>query len=80
MENQPGKAQPSLRKHQSDPANRASTSGYGSQGARFGIKQGAKGLTRQVTYPTKVNHSIVTSLKCDKQEKGVSDADGEPIP
>ncbi|XP_071808493.1 wings apart-like protein homolog [Asterias amurensis] len=71
VENQPGKAQPSLRKHQSDPTNRASTSGYGSQGARFGIKQGAKGLTRQVTYPTKVNHSIVTSLKCDKQEKGL---------
>ncbi|XP_022111890.1 wings apart-like protein homolog [Acanthaster planci] len=65
------KSQPSLRKYQSDPSSRASTSGYSSRGARPEVKGGVKGLTRQVTYPTKVNHSIVTSLKCDKQEKGL---------
>ncbi|XP_038061068.1 wings apart-like protein homolog isoform X2 [Patiria miniata] len=65
------KSQPSLKKWQSDPSNKASTSGYSGRGARPGVRGGAKGLTRQVTYPTKVNHSIVTSLKCDKQEKGL---------
>ena len=30
------------------------------------------GITRTTKYPTKLNHSYVTSLKCDKQEKPVS--------
>eukprot|EP00057_Strongylocentrotus_purpuratus_P023217 XP_011677691.1 PREDICTED: protein wings apart-like [Strongylocentrotus purpuratus] len=34
-----------------------------------GKQRGASGLTRQTVYPKKVNHSMVTSLKCKRDEK-----------
>ena len=40
-------------------------------------KAPSTGITRSVKYPTKLNHSYVTSLKCDKQEKPVSEICGK---
>ena len=39
-------------------------------------KPASTGLMRQTTYPKKMNHSLVTSLKCKREEKKVG---GKPV-